>query len=70
MSFAQRAIDSFETKIEDQLLDSTLLPSERIAVQELESSKNDQQRPGKVIHMRWPKVGKQSLLEACDLFDK
>lgn len=69
VSFAQSAIDSFETKIEDQLLDSSLLPSERAAVQELESSKNNQQKPGKVIHMRRPKVTKQSLLEACDLFD-
>lgn len=70
VSFAQSAIDSFETKIEDQLLDSSLLPSERAAVQELESSKNDQQKPGKVIHMRRPKVTKQSLKEACDLFDE
>lgn len=69
VSFAQSAIDSFESKIEDQLLDSSLLPSERAAIQEIESSKNDQQKPGKVIHMRRQKVTKQSLQEACDLFD-
>lgn len=70
VSFAQKAIDSFETKIEDQLLDSALLPRERAAAQELESPKNDQPRPGKVINMRRPKVTKKSLQEACNLFDE
>jgi len=70
VAFAQKAIDSFETKIEDQLLESSLLPSERAAANELESPKNDQQKPGKVIRLRRPKVTKQSLQEACDLFDE
>lgn len=70
VTFAQSAIDSFETKIEDQLLDSSLLPSEKAAVQKLEPFSKDQQIPGKVIHIRRPKVTKQSLQEACDLFDE
>jgi len=70
VSFAQKAIDNFETKIEDQLLNSSMLPSERAAAQKIESSEKEQQRPARVIHMRRPKVTKQSLQEACDLFDK
>lgn len=70
VTFAQKAIDSFETKIEDQLLDSSLLPSEKAAVQKLEPFNKDQQRPGMVIHIRRPKATKQSLQEACDLFDE
>lgn len=70
VAIAQRAIDSFETKIEDQLLDSSLLPEEKDAVRRIETSEKPKGKAGKVIRMHRPKATKESLQQACGLFDE
>lgn len=69
VAVAQRAIDSFEKKIEDQMLDSALLPEEKEAVKYIEGPKKPVEKSGKVVPMR-QKATKESLLNACSLFDE
>lgn len=70
VAVARRAIETFEAKIEDQLLDSSLLPEEKEAVQRLEASETPRRKPATVIRMRRPKATKESLQQACGLFDE
>lgn len=66
---AQSAIDSFESRVEDELLDSALLPSEAAAVRTIEPNPETKQRRAKVLPMSRAKVTKQSMLDACASLD-
>lgn len=66
----EKATAEFETRIEDEILDSALSPAEALAAKAIEATPTKPKHSARVFSIsKQTKTTKESLLQACEIFD-